>query len=358
MNNDELKRRMEEANALAYQQQQQQLLLQHQQQQAHVHRQHFLMLQQQFQQQQQQQQQHLSRFSGNPAILQSEPMQQQQQQRNALLHHNQLLQQQQQQKGNLNNLRQNIPPDWEMAQQDAWKVCHPDIKRPFSSLEDACERILPYHIFADYEAEDDDRILEDSSGQLSRSQLWDQNLLAKVGEFTQAFERQIVVFNTILKRRAQGDFRSEERLMIEQRLLHDEKQKLYEMQAGLEARKKAEENMRMAMAQAEQARAEANKAEAARLESARAEGLAKARAEEQMLQELPEQEHAVNMDDILHGWGTLQKEEDADPSEDFLNDEHNPDAGEDRGLQNMETVSANAVHEDWREVGKLDLNTR
>ncbi|KAJ0539062.1 putative GLTSCR protein region [Helianthus annuus] len=27
-----------------------------------------------------------------------------------------------------------------MAYEDAWRVCHPDFKRPFSSLEDACER--------------------------------------------------------------------------------------------------------------------------------------------------------------------------------------------------------------------------
>lgn len=28
----------------------------------------------------------------------------------------------------------------QLAYQDAWRVCHPDFKRPFSSLEDACER--------------------------------------------------------------------------------------------------------------------------------------------------------------------------------------------------------------------------
>lgn len=28
----------------------------------------------------------------------------------------------------------------EMARQDAFRVCNPDVRRPFSSLEDACER--------------------------------------------------------------------------------------------------------------------------------------------------------------------------------------------------------------------------
>ena len=30
----------------------------------------------------------------------------------------------------------------QLAYQDAWRVCHPDFKRPFSSLEDACERFF------------------------------------------------------------------------------------------------------------------------------------------------------------------------------------------------------------------------
>lgn len=28
------------------------------------------------------------------------------------------------------------------AYQDAWRVCHPNFKQPFSSLEDACERFV------------------------------------------------------------------------------------------------------------------------------------------------------------------------------------------------------------------------
>jgi hypothetical protein len=34
-----------------------------------------------------------------------------------------------------------------MAYQDAWRVCHPDFKRPFGSLEDACERFFFLFVF-------------------------------------------------------------------------------------------------------------------------------------------------------------------------------------------------------------------
>lgn len=46
-------------------------------------------------------------------------------------------QQQQQQKASRGN-----PVELQMAYQDAWRVCHPDFRRPFSSLEDACERYV------------------------------------------------------------------------------------------------------------------------------------------------------------------------------------------------------------------------
>ncbi|EFH62151.1 hypothetical protein ARALYDRAFT_899603 [Arabidopsis lyrata subsp. lyrata] len=34
----------------------------------------------------------------------------------------------------------------QFAYQDAWRVCHPDFKRPFASLEDACESLLGKYI--------------------------------------------------------------------------------------------------------------------------------------------------------------------------------------------------------------------
>eukprot|EP01018_Ginkgo_biloba_P019408 Gb_16573 [translate_table: standard] len=245
-------------------------------------------------------------------------------------------------------------------------------------LEAAFEWILPYHVVADYEAEEDDKMLDsDTTGQmLTRSQMWDQNIASKVVELTAAFERQVHTFNSVLKRRAQGDLRSEERLMIEQVLLQEERQKANDIRAEIESREKAgreaaEAKMRIAIAQAEQARAEAQahaevlaRAEAARaeaaarVEAARVEALVKARVEEHAVHEPAMHEQGVNMDEILHGWGTLQREDDAEPSEDFLNDDHDPETGDDRGFQNLEVASGNGLHDDWREVGELDLNMR
>src|SRR5262249_52037875 len=102
-------------------------------------------------------------------------------------------------------------------------------------------RLLPYHVIADYEAEEDDRILDsDTTGQmLSRSQQWDHNIAAKVAEFTSTFEKQALAFNIITRKRALGEFRSEERLMIEQALFQEEKRAMLELKAELESREKA-----------------------------------------------------------------------------------------------------------------------
>lgn len=148
------------------QQQQQQLLYQHQLQQR---QQQMLLLQQlQKQQQQQQQQAAMSRFPSNidvhlrpPGLIQNRPINpplqnpnpntssgpnlgqqhtpnfQQQQQ---IVSSQQMLQQQQQQQQKVMRPLNHI--ELQFAYQDAWRVCHPDFKRPFSSLEDACERLV------------------------------------------------------------------------------------------------------------------------------------------------------------------------------------------------------------------------
>eukprot|EP01018_Ginkgo_biloba_P019409 Gb_16574 [translate_table: standard] len=85
----------------------------------------------------------MSRFSSNSSITANDS-QHPVQPRNPILHHNHLLQQQQQQQQQQQkgNIRQGLQTELEMAQQDAWRVCNPDIKRPFLSVEDACERSL------------------------------------------------------------------------------------------------------------------------------------------------------------------------------------------------------------------------
>ncbi|XP_054783548.1 uncharacterized protein LOC129290695 [Prosopis cineraria] len=363
---------MEEAKAL--QQQQQQLLIQHQQKQ----QQQLLLFQQMKQQQQQQQQQHqaqqaaaISRFPSNidahlrpirPINLQQSPNPNPNPNPNlnsnpiANVHQNpnlnhlqqQSQQQHQQQQQQQKVIRPTNQMELQMAYQDAWRVCHPDFKRPFTSLEDACERLLPYHVVADYEAEEDDRILDsDTTGQvLSRSQQWDNNIAAKVSEFVATFEKQALAFNIITRKRAMGEFRSEERLFIEQALLQDEKRALFELRTELESREKAgreahEAKLRMAaMAQAEQAWVDSHP---------HAEMMGRAPIRDNALgsqgNDMGEQGQGSNPGEMINGWGNNAQKDEKEPSEDFLNDEE---------VENGDT----GTQDGWREAGEFDLNAR
>ncbi|KAG2620680.1 mediator of RNA polymerase II transcription subunit 15-like [Panicum virgatum] len=233
-------------------------------------------------------------------------------------------------------------PEMEMALQDAMRVCNPDIKTPFQSIEDAVNRLLPYHVVADYEAEEDDRILDsDTTGQIpSRLQQWDHNILVKIAEFTTTFEKQVLAYNIMTKKRAIGEFRSEERLMLEQALLQEEKQAMLGLRAEMEMREKAgreasEAKMRMAM---EHVRAEAQ----ARSEMMN-HGPIRASAVASQGDDGPT--HGMEQEQGDDGWENAQRE-DEDPSEDFLNDENVPENGNSDGQEN------------WRRSGELDLNSR
>ncbi|MED6134190.1 hypothetical protein PIB30_034892 [Stylosanthes scabra] len=389
---------MEEAKALQQHQQQlhqQQLLMQQQQQQQQHHQQqqqqqqHFMLLQQLQKQQQQQQAQAaaISRFPSNidahlrpirPLGLQQNPnpnpnsapnpnpnnpilnLQQQHHQNPNSNHvsHQQTQQSQtqsqtqQQQQQQQKAIRPGNQMELQMAYQDAWRVCHPDFKRPFSSLEDACERLLPYHVVADYEAEEDDRILDsDTTGQmLSRSQQWDNNIAAKIAEFTATFEKQALAFNIITQKRGLGEFRSEERLMIEQALLQEEKRAMMELRAELESREKAgreahEAKLRMAMVQAEQARADSQShAEMMSRTPIRGSALGSQGSDMAIGHDMGEQDQGGNPGEMMNGWGNNAQREEKEPSDDFLNDEaENGDTGTQDG---------------WRDVGEFDLNAR
>ncbi|KAL9272320.1 hypothetical protein AKJ16_DCAP19252 [Drosera capensis] len=242
----------------------------------------------------------------------------------------------------------------QMAYQDAWRVCHPDFKRAFASLEDACERLLPYHVVADYEAEEDDRILDsDTTGQmLSRSQQWDHNIAAKVAEFTATFEKQALAFNIITRKRALGEFRSEERLMVEQALFQDEKRATMELRAEIESRERAgreahEAKLRMAGIQADQVRAEslAVNAELRARAPIRGSALGSQGNDAVLGHDLMEQERQVNPDELMNGWGNDGQREEKELSEDFLNDEE---------AENGDTTT----QEEWRDAGEFDLNSR
>lgn len=207
---------------------------------------------------------------------------------------------------------------------------------------------------ADYEAEEDDRILDsDTTGQMpSRSQQWDHNISAKVAEFTATFEKQALAFNIISRKRALGEFRSEERMMVEQALCQEEKRTFMELKVEIESREKAgreahEAKMRMAaMVQAEQARAESQAhAEMMARAPIRTNAFGSQGNDISVGQNMGEQEHGVNPEEMINGWGNNIQRDDKEPSEDFLNDEETDNG--DTGMQ-----------DGWREVGEFDLNTR
>ncbi|KAL6520154.1 hypothetical protein OROMI_032334 [Orobanche minor] len=234
----------------------------------------------------------------------------------------------------------------QLAYQDAWRVCHPDFKRPFSSLEDACERLLPYHVVADYEAEEDDKILDSvntTTGQiLSRSQQWDHNIAAKVAEFTATFEKQVLAFNIISRKRGLGEFRTEEKLMMEQLLLQEEKRSLLELRAEIDSRQKAsrdthEANMRMAAMEKARAESQAHAEMMARA-PIRANALG-SRASNTIMGDFQQ-------DDIINGWGSSTHKDDKEPSDDFLNDDE------------AENGDTGALQNEWPGGGELDLNIR
>ncbi|KAK4789324.1 hypothetical protein SAY86_020643 [Trapa natans] len=273
--------------------------------------------------------------SASSNLQQQKLLQQQLQQQKQIQQQQHQQQQQQQQKA----IRPEGQMELQMAYQDAWKVCHPDFKRPFSSLEDACERLLPYHVIADYEAEEDDRILDsDTTGQmLSRSQQWDHNIAAKVAEFTSTFEKQVLAFNIINRKRGSGEFRSEERLMIEQALLQEERRATMDLKAEIESQERAgrEAQARIAAVHAEQTRAE----------SQRGPIRAAARGGSDIPLNHGLEEQDKNPDEMMNGWANNGQRDEKEPSEDFLNDEE-ADNGDTAG------------QDDWRGVGEFDLNAR
>lgn len=207
---------------------------------------------------------------------------------------------------------------------------------------------------ADYEAEEDDRILDsDTTGQmLSRSQQWDNNIAAKIAEFTATFEKQALAFNIISQKRNLGEFRSEERLMIEQALLQEEKRALLELRAEIESREKAgreahEAKLRMAaMFQAEQARAD-SQSHVEMMSRAPIRGSALGSQDNDIViggHDMGDQDQGGNQGEMMNGWGNNAQREEKEPSEDFLNDE----------AENVDT----GTQDGWREVGEFDLNAR
>lgn len=97
-------------------------------------------------------------------------------------------------------------------------------------------RLLPYHVVAEYDLEELEVLPSESrSGAttllISRAQSWNDTLKARTAEYTGALDKHINTYNSIMKRRADGEMRGEERLLVEKYLLVDERQKLADARA-------------------------------------------------------------------------------------------------------------------------------
>ncbi|BAS88982.1 uncharacterized protein [Oryza sativa Japonica Group] len=108
--------------------------------------------------------------------------------------------------------------EW-MAHEDAWRACNRDFATPFASVEDAISRLLPYHVFAEYE--EDEIYVEDQPPAKDKSsvQEWDDDHEAEAIRMAEEFEKQVVTFNVAVLKSAAGAARAEERLMVENLLL-------------------------------------------------------------------------------------------------------------------------------------------
>ncbi|KAJ1270706.1 hypothetical protein BS78_06G072400 [Paspalum vaginatum] len=144
----------------------------------------------------------------------------------------------------------------QMAFEDAWKALNPDFRTPFASVEDAVSRLLPYHVFADYEEEDD--VIDSSVTENSSTQKWEDDMGARVEVLMEHFEKQVLSFNVMTQHRAAGLTRTEERLLLERALHEDERRQVERLNAVIAQHQQREHQE--AAARARQALAQAQAA--------------------------------------------------------------------------------------------------
>ncbi|CAD6263952.1 unnamed protein product [Miscanthus lutarioriparius] len=150
----------------------------------------------------------------------------------------------------------------QMAFEDAWKALNPDFRTPFASVEDAVSRLLPYHVFAD--CEEDDDVVEPINGgsssistttEKSSTQIWDDDMGAQVEGFLEHFEKQVLTFNVMTQQHAAGFNRTEEQLILEKAVVEDERLQLERVRAAVTQRQQQEQQeaarTRLALAQAQ-----------------------------------------------------------------------------------------------------------
>ncbi|XP_062224745.1 uncharacterized protein LOC133923469 [Phragmites australis] len=148
----------------------------------------------------------------------------------------------------------------QMAFEDAWKASNPDLRTPFASVEDAVSRLLPYHVFAEYE-DDEDGV--DVGGatvtEKSSSQKCEDGMNATMEGFLADFEKQVLSFNVMTRRREEGFSRSEELLLLEMALYEDERRQTERVRAAFAQHQQEQREQQEAM-RARQALAQAQAA--------------------------------------------------------------------------------------------------
>ncbi|KAJ7516803.1 hypothetical protein O6H91_22G070800 [Diphasiastrum complanatum] len=273
-----------------------------------------------------------------------------------------------------NDHRQPSSMEVEMVRQDLMRICNPEIDRPFSCLEDACERLLPYHILAEYDVDEIHDVVEAPRSAtyvpLSRFQAWNETMTSKTRNFMALFEKQMATYNSIIRKRHEGDLRGEERYLLEHFLLQEEKQKLIDLKAEIEEaeREAAEARMKEAIAQAEKARAEAQaradaqvRAEAARLEAqARADALqaelsSQLKAQEQASAAGFQQQGAYEEANFFE-WGSPDRHDNGN-AKGFWKGEDEHDEDGDMVIHHIESMTTMSMQDGWGEDGQLDLNS-
>ncbi|TVU09819.1 hypothetical protein EJB05_43315, partial [Eragrostis curvula] len=152
----------------------------------------------------------------------------------------------------------------QMAIEDAWKALNPDFRTPFTSVEDAVSRLLPYHVFAD---EDDydygvDGNCDNGAAvtEKSSAQEFEDEMKATTEYLFSEFEKQVLTFNILTRQRAEGINRGEEGFLLEMALLDDERRQMEHVRAALAQKQQQEQREKQEAARARLALAHAQAA--------------------------------------------------------------------------------------------------
>lgn len=81
-------------------------------------------------------------------------------------------------------------------------------------------RLLPYHVFADYDEED--TYIDAAGTEKSSAERWDNDVAATMMKQIAEFEKHVLTFNVMARQRAEGTMRGEELLLVERALIQDE----------------------------------------------------------------------------------------------------------------------------------------